>query len=197
MDYYAMLRQLVEDNGGIISTKEVTGMGIPRTYISEMVKQGLLERYERGIYKSVASNNDEIYCFQIRFAQVIFSHESALFLHHYMEEAPDQLVVTVRTGTNTKTLLKSGVRVHSIRSELLTLGEVKKETKLGRIVRTYDIERTICDIVRNRSKIENEIIVGVLKKYKNSPNKDFSRLFSYAETLKVAKILNNYFEFLH
>ena len=72
MDYYSMLRQIVKDSGGIISTKEVTGRGIPRTYISEMVKQGLLERYERGIYKSVTSNNDEMYCFQIRFAQVIF-----------------------------------------------------------------------------------------------------------------------------
>lgn len=197
MDYYSMLRQLVEDSGGIISTKEVTGMGIPRTYISEMVKQGILERYERGIYKSVTSNYDEMYCFQIRFAQVIFSHESALFLHHFMREKPNKMVVTVRTGTNTKSLSKSGLRVHSIRSELLTLGEIKKETKMGRIVRTYNIERTICDVVRNRSKIENELIVDVLKKYKDSPNKDFSRLFSYAETLKVANIINNYLEFLH
>jgi len=196
MDYYTMLRQLVEDNNGIISTREVTELGIPRTYLSEMVKQGLLERYERGIYISVTSNNDKMYCFQMRFAQVVFSHESALFLHHYIEKVPSRLVVTVRTGTNTKNLMKSGTRVHSIRSELFTLGEIKKETDFGRIVGTYDIERTICDVVRNRSKIENEIIVSVLKKYKDSPKKDFSRLFSYAENLKVAKILYNYLEFL-
>ena len=36
----------------------------------------------------------------------------------------------------------------------------------------------------------------LLKKYKGSPEKDFSKLIDYAEKLKVAKVLNNYLEFL-
>lgn len=196
MDYTKMLKKLVDDNDGIISTKMVTELGIPRTYLSELIKKGMLERYKRGIYISTQSNDDKMYCFQMRFSQAIFSHESALFLHQYIEKMPEQPIVTVKTGTNTKNLVNNGARVHSIRQDLYTLGETEIKTRYGRNVRTYNIERSICDIIRNRSRVDSEIIVSTVKKYNDSPEKDFSRLITYAQELKVAKILNNYLEFL-
>lgn len=197
MDYYKMLGQLVKDNNGIITAKEVTELGIPRTYIVELVKEGNLKRYERGVYITVQNDFDMMYCFQMRFAQIIFSHESALFLHGYLEDYPQANVVTVKTGTNTKILTKSGARVHSIRPELFTLGETEKETRFRRTVRAYDIERSICDIVRNRRRVDNEVLVSTLRKYNNSPEKDISKLLDYAEKLKVSKILNTYLDFMY
>lgn len=196
MDYSEMLKQLVDNNNGVISTKMVTETGIPRIYLSEFVKKGMLERYERGIYISTQGNEDQMYCFQMRFSQATFSHESALFLQQYIKKMPEQPVVTVKTGTNTKNLVNTGARVHSIRPNLYTLGEIERKTRYGRSVRTYDIERSICDIIRTRSRIDSDIIVSTLKKYNDSPEKDFSKLIAYAEKLKVAKILNSYLEFL-
>lgn len=196
MNYSKILKQLVDDNNGIISTKIVTENGIPRIYLSEFVKKGILERCERGIYMSTPSNDDQMYCFQMRFSQITFSHESALFLQQYIKKIPEQPIVTVKTGTNTKNIVNAGARVHSIKSELYTLGEIEEETHYGRFVRLYDIERSICDIVRSRSRIDNDIIVSSLKKYNDSPNKNFSKLLTYAEKLKVAKILSNYLDLL-
>lgn len=196
MDYTKMLEKLVDDNDGVISTKMVTELGIPRIYLSELIKKGMLERYERGIYVSTNNNDDKMYCFQMRFSQAIFSHESALFLQKYIDKMPEQAIVTVKTGTNTKNLLNNGARVHSIRQNLFTLGEIDRETRYGRSVRTYNIERSICDIIRNRSRIDSSIIVSTLKKYNDSPEKDFLKLTIYAEELKVVKILNSYLEFL-
>lgn len=196
MDYTKMLKKLVNDNDGIISTKMATELGIPRIYLSELIKKGLLERYKRGIYIATQSKDDKMYCFQMRFSQATFSHESALFLHRYIKKMPEQPIVTVKTGTNTKNLVNNGARVHSIRQDLYTLGEMEIKTCYGRNVRTYNIERSICDIIRNRSRVDSEIIVSTIKKYNDSPEKDFSRLISYAEKLKVAKILNNYLELL-
>lgn len=196
MDYIETLKKLVDDNDGVISTKMVTELGIPRIYLSELIKKGILERYKRGIYISAQSNDDKMYCFQMRFLQVTFSHESALFLHHYIEKMPEQPIVTVKTGTNTKNLVNNGARVHSIRQNLYTLGEIEIKTHHGRSVRAYNVERSICDIIRSRSRIDNEIIVRTIKKYNDSPEKDFSKLIAYAEELKIAKILNNYLGFL-
>ena len=196
MDYSKMLQRLIDDNDGVISTKKVTEYGIPRIYLSEFVKRGILKRYERGIYISLESNGDKMYCFQMRYPQTTFSHESALFLQQYIKKMPDHPIVTVKTGTNTKNLMSNGARVHSIRPTLYTLGEIEGKTCYGKNVRMYDIERSICDIIRNRSRIDNDIIISVLKKYNDSPEKDFSKLITYAEELKVAKILNNYLEFL-
>jgi predicted transcriptional regulator of viral defense system len=196
MDYLKMLQKLIDDNDGVISTKMVTEFGIPRIYLSEFVKRGMLKRYERGIYIALESNGDKMYCFQMRFPQATFSHESALFLQQYIKKMPEHPVVTVKTGTNTKNLVSNGTRVHSIRPTLYTLGEIEKKTCYGRSVRTYNIERSICDIIRSRSRIDSDIIVNTLKKYNDSPEKDFSKLIAYAEKLKVAKILNSYLEFL-
>lgn len=196
MDYSKILQRLIDDNDGVISTKKVTEYGIPRIYLSEFVKRGILKRYERGIYISPESNGDKMYCFQMRFSQTIFSHESALFLHQYIKKRPEHPIVTVKTGTNTKNLMNHGARVHSIQQALYTLGEIEGKTSYGKSVRMYDVERSICDIIRNRSRIESDIIADVLKKYNDSPEKDFFKLIDYAEKLKVAKILNNYLEFL-
>lgn len=196
MDYSKELRLLITECNGVISTKMVSDIGIPRIYLSDFVKKGILERFERGIYISTESTDDEMYCFQMRFSQSIFSHEAALYLHKYMDVPPEQPIVTVRTGTNTKSLINSGAKVYSIRTGLYSLGETETKTAYGRIVQTYDIERSLCDILRSRSKVDNEIIVKSLKKYNDSPQKDFSKIINYAEKLKVAKILNGYLEFL-
>lgn len=196
MDYSKMLRKLIAENNGVISTKMVSENGIPRIYLSDFVKKRILERFERGIYISTDSTDDKMYCFQMRFSQSIFSHQAALYLHNYLEISPEQPIVTVKTGTNTKSLINSGAKVYSIRSELYSLGEIETKTVYGRIVQTYDVERSLCDIIRSRSKIDNEIIVKSLKKYNESLEKNFSKFMDYAEKLKVAKILSGYLEFL-
>ncbi|NMM65818.1 transcriptional regulator [Clostridium sp. P21] len=195
MDYSKMLRQLIRENGGIVSTKMASEHGIPRIYLSDFVKKGILQRFERGIYISTNSI-DDMYCFQMRFDQSIFSHESALYLHQYLKDPPEQKNVTVKTGMNTKSLIRSGAKVYSIKMELYLLGTTEIITNYGRIVRSYDIERSICDIIRSRSKVNNEIIVKSLKIYNDSPEKDLSKLMEYAKKLNVLRILNGYLEFL-
>ena len=41
---------LAESNGGLVTTAQVVGAGVPRARISDMVKTGDLERVQRGVY---------------------------------------------------------------------------------------------------------------------------------------------------
>lgn len=172
MDYIDLLLELIQQNNGIITSKMVTDAGIPRVYLSKLVNNGMATRLERGIYVSDKENVDELFCFQMRFKQCVISHETALYIHQYMKNKPKQITATVKTGTNTKTLLQSGVRVHSICQQLYSLGLLEKKNNYGRTILVYDIERSICDIIRNRSRIENDVIICALKKYICSPEKN-------------------------
>ena len=60
----------------------------------------------------------------------------------------------------------------------------------------YDLERTICDIIRSRSKIGTETFLAALKRYAASPQKDLNKLSSYAEKLRVTNVLRQYLEVL-
>ena len=52
--------------------------------------------------------------------------------------------------------IKSECKVYYIKTELFTLEKTVLKTPAGNIVPVYDLERTICDCVRSRSKMGTE-----------------------------------------
>lgn len=62
-------------------------------------------------------------------------------------------------------------------------------------VQVYDLERTICDLVKSRNKIEKDFFYGGgLKQYVQQPNKDYNKLILYVKKLRVRNILEQYLE---
>ena len=58
----------------------------------------------------------------------------------------------------------------------------------------YDLERTICDIVRNSELVEKDIVNNAIKSYAQKPN--ITKLMKYAKQLKVEKELKRILEVL-
>jgi hypothetical protein len=76
------------------------------------------------------------------------------------------------------------------------LGKTEKSSGMGHTVITYDLERTLCDVIRSRNKIDEQIVIEALKNYARSKEKDLHRLYRYAENFGVEKILHQYLEVL-
>jgi predicted transcriptional regulator of viral defense system len=109
----------------------VTEAGIPRTYISHLVKNGVLERLERGVYINKDSFDDEMYRLQAKYASTVFSHDTALFLHDLTDRDPIQYSVTVPAGYNSRNIQAVGVKVYSIKKEFYELGLPSSYVGLG------------------------------------------------------------------
>jgi len=60
----------------------------------------------------------------------------------------------------------------------------------------YDLERTLCDVIRSRNKMDRQIVIEALKNYVRNKEKDLHRLYIYAENFGVEKILHQYLEVL-
>ena len=60
----------------------------------------------------------------------------------------------------------------------------------------YDMERTICDIIKNRKKMDPEIFSKALKEYAKRSDKDIRKLRIYAEKLKIEDKVYQYMEIL-
>lgn len=196
MKYNEKLQALINENNGIILTKQITQAGIPRIYISELEKNGALERLDRGVYITKDSFDDEIYRLQAKYTAVVFSHETALFLHDLTDRDPIQYSVTVPAGYNPQNIKDIGVKVFSIKKELYSLGLTTGRTVFGREVRCYDKERTICDILRSRNQMDIAIVTDAIKRYARQKDKDLPRLMRYAENFRVTKHLRRYMEVL-
>ena len=199
----AKLQVLLKASGGIIKVSQAKSNGISHTSILRAVQSGRLKRVAHGIYEAVneeepATENDELYIFQLRRPKVIYSHDTALYLNNMVEHIPHVFSVTVPTGYNTKRLIEDGVTVFSIKNSLYKIGIVEKQTKYGHQVTTYSPERTICDCIRSRSRIDSEVMADAIKGYvqNRNHNRNVYLLMETAKAFGVQKILRTYLEVL-
>ena len=112
------------------------------------------------------------------------------------DREPLQYTVTVKTGYNPTNLKEEGVQVFTIKVELHEVGLTTLQTPFGHDVPVYDMERTICDLLRSRSRIEKQAIRDALRIYASRRNKNLRTLMRYAELFRVEKILRPYLEVL-
>lgn len=62
--------------------------------------------------------------------------------------------------------------------------------KMGTMIRMYDLERSVCDSIKFRNKIGNEILAEILKNYARRNDKNIDLLTKYAAKLRISKTLN-------
>ena len=196
MTGFEKLEVLIEKSEGILTSKMVNDEGVHREYLSEFVKQGKLERIAYGIYITPDVWEDEMFVFQLRRKRNIYSHQTALFLHDLTDRDPLYYCITVPTGYHTSKLKKEGFIIRTIKKDLFELGVCVKPTIFGNDVRTYNMERTICDIVRDRNNQDVAILSDALKRYVRREDKNLNQLMKYAKLFKVENILRTYLEVL-
>ena len=190
------LETLVKNRKGIITAKLAEVHDIHREYLSEFVRQGKLERIAYGIYITPDVWEDKMLIHQLRKSKMVYSHETSLFLHDLTDRDPVAYSVTVPTGYNTSKLNQDGLTVHTIKKELLEIGICTMQTTFGNDIRTYNMERTVCDILRDRNNQDAEVVSDALKRYVRRPDKDLNKLMKYAGIFRIEKVLRNYLEVL-
>ena len=196
MTAYEKLDMLFEQNNGIIKTAQVLEAGIVKSTFYAYAKRHGLEQVAHGIYISPDAWTDSMYLLHLRCAQAVFSHESALFLHDLTDREPSTYSITVKTGYNPSSLQADGIKVYTIKKELHGVGIITMNTPFGNPVLAYDVERTICDLIRSRSGIEMQTFQNALKQYAKLKEKDLRKLMRYAKMLRVDKLLRQYLEVL-
>ena len=196
MKQQIQFEKILEKNNGVLKTSDLGAVAIARSRLAELLKDGVVERYARGIYTASDKFEDEMQLLQLRFGRAIFSHETALFLHGLCDRSPLRFSLTVPSGYNAGGLTAVGAKVYYIKKELYFEGQTTAISMYGNNLQVYDIERTICDVVRSRSKIDEQVFFDGLKMYAALPGKDLNKLMRYAVAFKLESVVRGYFEVL-
>ena len=196
MDYMTELAAIANKNGGIIETKTAAQHGISKAMLYKLCKAQKIHRIVKGQYVLPEDMQDELLSISRRSGKIIFSHETALFFHDLTDREPLAYSITVKTGYNPTRLKDEGVQVFTIKAELHEVGLTTAQTPFGHDVPVYDMERTICDVLRSRSHIEMQTFQDALKAYARRKDKDLRTLVRYAKLFRVEKILRQYLEVL-
>ncbi len=196
MNSYEQLDQLLAENDGMLQTSQILTAGITKPVFYKYVQLRDLEKVSHGIYLSKDSWMDTMYILHLRFNQIVYSHESALFFHDLTDREPTNYTVTVKTGYNPTKLKAEGLQVFTIKPELHQVGLTSVKTPFGNFVPVYDMERSICDLIRSRSHIEMQTYQGALKAYARRKDKNLRTLIGYAKMFRVENLLRQYLEVL-
>lgn len=193
---FEQLDQMLTAQEGMLRTSQVVSSGISKPVFYDYVRSRDLDRVAHGIYLSKDFWVDAMYLLHLRFEQAVFSHETALFFHDLTDREPIEYTVTVKTGCNPSKMKAEGIQVFTIKADLHDVGLTTAKTPFGHTVPVYDMERTICDLLRSRSRIEIQTFQGALKSYARRKDKNLRALMQYARMFKVEKILRQYLEVL-
>ena len=128
--------------------------------------------------------------------EAIIANETALYLNGISDRTPFEHTVTAPSGCIPSAAIRAECKIYYIKPELFDLGKTVIKTPAGNDVSVYDMERTICDIIRSRNKLGTETFLAALKLYASNPKKDLNKLASYAKELRVANVLRQYLEVL-
>ena len=196
MDASNTIDRLLDEYGGLIQAGDAVRAGISRTILSLLVKSGKLERVAHGQYIRPDDIPDTLFMLQQRSNKIVFSHETALFLHDMAERTPLLHSLTLPSTNKLSPALAEGCKVYYVKPELFNLGLCKAGSKMGHEVIAYDIERTICDILRSRNRVDSQTFAAALKNYAGRRDQNWNALRAYAEAFRVTKLLRQYLEVL-
>ena len=191
-----LIMESITKNNNMVTTSQVLALGFSKQILNKYVKEGLLERIRQGVYILPDAAHDDMYTLMLRSKSIIFSHESSLFLHGLSERTPFVHNITMPSNKTLPGSIKDECVCYYIKPEWHKLGMTEAVTTFGNSVRCYDIERTICDFLRNRNRCDEETVISAMKNYAGYKKKDLNRLSAYAELFKVNEELRKYMEVL-
>lgn len=194
MNSLEKLEELIKKQNGTVLSSNLDQDKIPRAYLSRLVEEGRLERVGRGVYVALDSIEDEMFAMQNKYPQLIYSHETALYLHGLSDHTPFQYSVTVPSGYKVVENVSERFKCYYIRKDLHDLGVADAKTPFGNRIKVYGMERTICDMMRSRSRIDIQIFNDALKRFVRLKSVDYMLLMEYAKVFRVERGLRDYLE---
>lgn len=186
----------IVDDSGILLTKNAIEAGISKHALYNFIRDNGFEKAAHGVYASPETWEDENYILSLRCPQGVLSHNEALYYHGLTDREPLQKTITIYTGYGTSRMVADGIKVFTVKKELLDIGKEIVKTSYGHDIPLYNRERTICDLIRSRNRFEIQDFQTALKTYIMGKNKNLNRLMEYAKLFHVDKKIREYMEVL-
>lgn len=184
--YTDTIRQIIDTNNGMLSTKMIEPLNIGRQYLAIMEDNGDIEKVSRGIYISPDAFDDSYYTFQLKYKKAIFSHMNALYFYGMTEEFPYTYTITVPQSYHAEGVNKN-CNVFYVSNEIYEMGAIEIKTPSSNKIRAYDKERCICDIIKSKNRMDPEQVKKSIKQYVKRKDRNITKLMIYAKKMGIEK----------
>lgn len=196
-EVYNRIKAMADNGNGFVKTSQIEEAGISRTAIKKYVDSGLLERIRKGIYAPADSDIDEFALLQVQCSSLVFSYGTALYIWGLTDMIPHTFDISVPHGENISRLLRDNqkIKAHYVMKEFYDLGITETQSPQGGLIRLYDKERCLCDLIKDKNQIEKQLYVQAIREYfKARPN--VRKLLKYGKAFGIEEKIRTYMEVL-
>ncbi len=188
-----IIEEKILQNQGIIQIADIVAEGISKQYAIKYLQDRDYERVAKGVYLASDAWQDDLYIISLQYKKAVYSHDTALYLLGLSEREPVCFTITVPRGYKVDYKGQSPLKKITAVEERYSLGMDTAITPYGHIVPCYNAERTLCDIFRADTEIQEKqfAVKEYLKGKRNLP-----RLMEYAKILHAEKKIKQYMEAL-
>ncbi len=169
------LLTLLDTNQGYLTTRDLSAIGLPRVAITRLIKGGLIERIQRGVYRlsdmgafpPADAEAEEFLELQLRYPYARPCLVSALHLHGLTTTRPAALQLAIPQNRRSLTVSTPATQVFYFAPKQYDAGVTTLPIRAHQL-ELYSPEKTLCDLLRYAPKFGRELYLEGLKKYLRS-----------------------------
>jgi predicted transcriptional regulator of viral defense system len=204
----ALIIQACQANDGWLRQSALGRVGIHSRWIARLVEEGTITRVRKGLYRLSAagaashlspdrptgSEHDLLdACRAI--PQGVICLASALAYHNLIASFPPDVYVAMPKHMWVPKVTYPPLSIFRFSEKMLEVGLIEK--KVGkRMLAVFDAEKSICDCLRLRKVVGQEIAIEGLRNYLAKPGADVEKLVKMAHECRVEARLKTYLEVL-
>lgn len=157
-----------------------------------MLKNKEITRLKKGVYlHNDYANYDERVLISKMYPKAVFCLFSAFNFYDLSTSLPVKHQICLSRNTKINPPDYPPIEVFYWSEKANQLGKTQITIDKEKIT-IYDIEKTVCDAIKHRNKIGEDITIEVVKNYVNHAHRDFEKLMRYAKILRIEKIAEQY-----
>lgn len=182
-------------NRGFFTLKSCLEQGVSRYELRKLETDGKIQKVDHGLYMLDGTIDDEMFMPQVLNENIVYSHETALFLLGFSDLIPDKYTITVPLGYHSKKLWNN-FYVRQTPAELLNKGVVEIDSLYGNPIKVYCIERTLCEMMHSRKDFTKERFIPAIQRYMRLKGRNIGKVVDFSRMFNVERKIRPYVEAL-
>jgi len=192
VDYQKVKNEFIK-KGGVLKTCELNQLGLNSRQIKTLLDNDKISKIKYGYYElSDYFTPDEVMISRL-FPEAVIYLESALLHYEYTDRIPVtwQIAVNKHSEKSKYNIDYPNIEPFYIEKKYMDIGLTHFLVD-GIKINIFDRERTICDVLKYKNKLDKEIFNKAIKNYLNDNNKNLKHLTEYSKLLKVKSKVDTY-----
>ena len=183
----------LQKDGVIFRAKTLNELGVSNYLITKMVNEGHLKKIYQGVYAIDDIKNIKLTDINVIIENGVLSLMSAAVYYELIDGTTIKCDITLDRDQKPPKIPYDIFMYYYTTSDLYGVG-LNVINQGNRKLKIYDLERTMCDIIKHRNKYDEQLVNTIFSNYLKRNDANIPKLLSYSKKVRIYNVILQYLE---